>query len=172
VAVYAGSRIDAMAIGALGGWLLFRRVEPVLRLLHSRWIQALTLAALAALYLRVLKLPRLSYEAYAALFMIVILNAASNPRSFFRHHGRFLERLGRISYGIYMYHPITVTSVIIGLGSVTADRGPVFVSAVYLLGIATTILLAAASYRFFESPILKQKLRASPLITGDLVAER
>jgi peptidoglycan/LPS O-acetylase OafA/YrhL len=172
LAAYSGSRIDAMAIGALGAWLLFRRVEPALRLLHSRWTQFATLAALAVLYLRALKLPRLSYEAYAALFMIVILNAAANPQSLFRHRGRFLERLGKISYGIYMYHPITVTTVIIGLGSVTADRGPVFVSGVYVLGIAITIFVAAVSYRFFESPILKQKLRASPLVTGDLAAER
>ena len=172
IAAYSVSRIDAMVIGGLGAWLFFSRVEPVLRLVHSRWLLVATLGILAVLYLRVVRLPQLASETYAFLFLIVILDVASNPRSLLRHRGAVLERLGRISYGIYMYHPIAVTIVIIGLGGITTARGAGFALTAYASGITATIALAAVSYRFFERPILKQKLRASSLVTGDLAAER
>ena len=37
---------------------------------------------------------------------------------------------------------------------------------------APTIAVAAASYRLLEKPILRQKTRISPLVTGDLAFER
>jgi peptidoglycan/LPS O-acetylase OafA/YrhL len=65
---------------------------------------------------------------------------------------RPLVYLGKISYGLYVYHKLalTIAGLIIG-----KDRFPLF----WMAGLAITITLAPLSYRFLESPFLHLKGR-------------
>ena len=67
--------------------------------------------------------------------------------------------LGRISYGLYVYHefaPYILSKLLIGhLASVDS---PVFLLK-GVLSLGLTILMAAISYRFFETPFLRLKRR-------------
>jgi peptidoglycan/LPS O-acetylase OafA/YrhL len=71
---------------------------------------------------------------------------------------RWLTYLGRISYGLYMFHSLSFYLVFhlwrdwlsrVGLGGVSGT----------LLVLIITIAMAAASYRYFEKPFLKLKER-------------
>lgn len=66
---------------------------------------------------------------------------------------RPLARLGTISYGAYLFHMwgIDVARRGVGLGSGEASL------ALFGLGMALTVVLAEASYRWYESPILRFK---------------
>lgn len=67
--------------------------------------------------------------------------------------------LGRISFGLYVYHRFAayLTSKLL-IGHLASFRSPIyFLKGVLALGL--TVLLAALSYRFFETPFLKLKKR-------------
>ncbi|MDG5466833.1 acyltransferase [Deltaproteobacteria bacterium IMCC39524] len=59
--------------------------------------------------------------------------------------------VGKVSYGIYIFHPIAI-SVAIKLGPVVGSPYWVFT---FVCGSILSVLLAGASFRFFESPFLK-----------------
>jgi peptidoglycan/LPS O-acetylase OafA/YrhL len=66
--------------------------------------------------------------------------------------------IGRISYGIYLFHLFAFAIVLRGLGGVglpTLERGP----AAFILLSAITIGIAALSWNFFEQPINRLKER-------------
>ena len=68
---------------------------------------------------------------------------------------RPLIYLGKISYGLYVYHMLALSLVGIALG------GKAETTARFLLywfgGLAVTVALASASYRWLESPFLRRK---------------
>ena len=72
----------------------------------------------------------------------------------------FMDYLGEISYGIYMYHLVVITIVWAVLQPLNLDfKLETFLY--HLFGIAFTIGLAALSKTYFENPILKLKNRFS-----------
>jgi peptidoglycan/LPS O-acetylase OafA/YrhL len=69
---------------------------------------------------------------------------------------RVLHYLGRISYGLYLYHPLVLWALLTlpplaGLPAVT--NGPLML----LLGTVLTIVLSAASWHAFEAPLNRLK---------------
>jgi len=70
---------------------------------------------------------------------------------------RILAYLGKISYGLYVFHNLAFyfLSKLLGHYPHTMREFAVFCS----LGLALTIAMAAFSYRFFESPFLRLKER-------------
>jgi peptidoglycan/LPS O-acetylase OafA/YrhL len=87
---------------------------------------------------------------YCLLFAVVIVNAALNPRTIFRLEHPVLKFLGKISYGIYMYHMVCIGAVY-GL----VRRLPVNYLAqnvlLYIGGIALTIAVSWLSFTYFEA---------------------
>lgn len=71
---------------------------------------------------------------------------------------RPLIYLGRISYGLYVFHRIVLTVLNSSLGHGDNLSFPLKVTS-KLLGFALTVLLASISYQFFEKPFLKLKSR-------------
>ena len=90
-----------------------------------------------------------------ALGATAIVAAALSPAG---SRAGFLARpalvyLGRISYGLYVYHVLGLT-----LGKKWAPRGLAISAALRVaMGLAVTVGFAAASYRFIEGPFLKLK---------------
>lgn len=96
-----------MVIGGFYAVLLFRQ-HAFLRILMRSVIWYSLLAILGLLLGFGVKFSYFHYEIYALLFGGIILHLAANP-----HLGRCMEHtsfhyLGKISYGLYMYHPIAI----------------------------------------------------------------
>jgi peptidoglycan/LPS O-acetylase OafA/YrhL len=83
----------------------------------------------------------------------VLLSVLGAQHGFFRN--RTLLYLGKISYGLYVLHEFAHFCAIRLVHAST----PLMVLAQSLIGLALTILLAAASYRWLESPFLRLKER-------------
>jgi peptidoglycan/LPS O-acetylase OafA/YrhL len=67
-----------------------------------------------------------------------------------------LVDLGKISYGLYVYHSICVhISIWAAHRMFHIERGRVIIA--YLIGLPLTIILSKLSYRFFETPFLHLK---------------
>ncbi|HUO03631.1 MAG TPA: acyltransferase [Candidatus Binataceae bacterium] len=71
-----------------------------------------------------------------------------------------LRYLGKISYGLYVYHGLAIAlAQVLVLGGAYQAQSP-FQGAVYVAAaLAITVLIAAASYRWLESPFLRMKDR-------------
>ncbi|MFC5411818.1 acyltransferase family protein [Larkinella bovis] len=158
--------VDCMAIGGVIAWALFYQREGILRVLFNRWFQAAVYGLTIFLIVRGVEIPYLHQETYACLFAVIILNLAANKQTLIRLEHPVLHYLGKISFGIYMYHMIAIVIAFKLLQPVFPGNNWFLYSASILL----TILLAAASYEWFERRFIKAKLKFSKVISGDNTA--
>lgn len=154
-------RISAMAIGGLGAYALYFQRQAVLRLVYALPTQVLSLLGIAFIIGWRGTIPYAHHAVLAGLFIIVILNVATNPRSLLKLRGNVLDYLGGISYGFYMYHLIAI-SLMYGLVTKLFAQAADSSLANYVLyagSIALTIAFAHLSYRYLETPCLRLKKR-------------
>lgn len=154
-----------MAAGALCAYWLHTRRDRLLALpvFRSRAVQLVLLLLLAEFYL-VGRVPWgwLGFEAMQiALYCWLIVTVAANPRSIVKPRRPLFEYLGRISYGVYMYHMIAVyaASWLFLRTDWWRASPPVYYAAYYAFVFAATLLMAHLSYRYFERPFLRLKDR-------------
>lgn len=75
---------------------------------------------------------------------------------------RFLTHLGHISYGIYMFHIITLNFVVFFMLKIQALKifnDSMTILLIYILTFAGTIFMAHLSYKYFETYFLKLKTK-------------
>ncbi|MCC7224857.1 MAG: hypothetical protein IT273_14105 [Chitinophagales bacterium] len=130
------------------------RQHAFLRILMRSVIWYSLLAILGLLLGFGVKFSYFHYEIYALLFGGIILHLAANP-----HLGRCMEHtsfhyLGKISYGLYMYHPI---AIVFALQLLNISTMASVHWLVYPLSICLTLALAALSYRYYESFFIGMK---------------
>ena len=150
-------RIECMAIGAVFAGVLFLRYDAVLRWLMARPVQWVVLIVIIGLVVWGRHLP-LHEEIYSTLFGLLILNLAASTRPVLWMEYRWLNFLGKISYGLYMLHSVAVVIVLRTLAPWLDAQGPILswlltLTAVLLL----TVIFASASYYGLEKPFLRLK---------------
>ena len=70
---------------------------------------------------------------------------------------RLVAKLGKISYGLYVFHPIAIV-VSLRVFSLKLHRMELYAVA-YVVAFLVTLTLSALSYRYFEAPFLRVKER-------------
>jgi peptidoglycan/LPS O-acetylase OafA/YrhL len=94
----------------------------------------------------------------AALFSILILQVATSSTFLYFSETHLFSRLGRISYGLYVYHTVVIVSLLALVKLVnipfTTDIQKL---GLYLLSFLLTISISVLSFRYFESFFLKLK---------------
>ncbi|HEX2847698.1 MAG TPA: acyltransferase [Chitinophagaceae bacterium] len=96
------------------------------------------------------------YRIYALLFGMIVFNATLNPKTIFKLEIPILNFLGKISYGVYMFHPVCIGSAIV-FAKYCSDNLVVQNILIYVLSICVTVGIAWLSFRYFESYFLKLK---------------
>lgn len=97
------------------------------------------------------------YTAVAASFTVWCAFAVAPPAWLQRSLGNTaLTRIGRISYGLYVWHVLTAELAVRGLARLHLEAGEPLLVAAWLTLLFTT---AALSYRWFEAPLLRWKDR-------------
>lgn len=165
--------IDCMAVGGIGAYLLFYRKEKALKVLFNKYLQAFLYIALAIITVKGLIIPWYSKELFAIIFMVLILNLAANPRTLIKLEYKPLNYLGKISYGLYMYHNFVLTMVLkVFIWSGLVNAGSIVGGIVYqLVSIGLTIIVSALSYEYFEKWFLGIKGRYTKVQSGNEVPD-
>ncbi|CAL2103428.1 Peptidoglycan/LPS O-acetylase OafA/YrhL, contains acyltransferase and SGNH-hydrolase domains [Tenacibaculum sp. 190130A14a] len=159
-----GFSIDCMAIGGVLAYWLYEK-NNILKWLYSKYTQYLVYLILFVLIGFGVKIPHIHYEFYGVLFGIAILNLASNKETIFNLENSILNYLGKVSYGLYMFHPLAIVIILKTLMFFNIEN----VVLQYVLSIGLTILISGFSYKFFESYFIKKKVKFSKVLSGDNV---
>ena len=154
--------IDCMAIGGFFAILLHSK-HKVLKYFNNNFVFYASLVILYYMMSKGILIKHLYKESYALFFGILILNFASNPNIHINLEMGFLKYLGKISYGLYMYHPIGIVLALTLVRSIGISTDYV----IYPLSLALAIGMAALSYKYFESFFLKIKTNYSTVESGD-----
>ena len=156
--------IDCMAIGAVMAILLFKKSLLLKYLVNLPvFIGALLIAVIFVCFN--IEIPVVSIylknDFFAVLFSVIILNLATNKSLRSLLELKWLNYLGKISYGLYMYHSI---AIIICLKTLIAFD-MYSAAGMLLFTILLTVLFSHLSYNYFESPFLKIKSKFSKIST-------
>ncbi len=160
--------IDCMAIGGIGAYLLYFKKEKILNILFNKYLQVALYILLAIITVKGLVLPWYNKELLALIFAILILNLAGNKNSIVNLEFKVLNYLGKISYGLYMYHNLVLIVVLKLLMMYNlADMGTVSGNVIYYtLSLGVTVILSAVSYEYFEKWFLGIKDRFAKVKSG------
>lgn len=153
---------DVMAIGGVGAWMV-RRQHVFLATLRNRGIQAFAwLFLLFSIFVKPVHVfSFIDAELHAVVYLLLIINVSSNTRQLINLEQPVLNFLGRISYGIYMYHMIVIAllSFLFDKSLLHHPAGIADYAIMYTLVISLTLLLAALSYYGIEKRILAGKTK-------------
>jgi len=91
---------------------------------------------------------------WSALLAVVVSRGALRGGA-----GAVLQRVGEVSYGVYLYHTFVIAAVLLLLRRTGLHDGLLHHVATYLLVFGATFALSSGSYRWFETPFLQLKER-------------
>lgn len=148
--------IEYMFVGALAAIFLYwdKTKEITLKIMGNSYLFALTVIALG-LELYFFKIPILLAFTFAALILHVSIKKVEI---------KFLKYFGKISFGIYMLHPLALYVVFPLAFNFKSNFA--FSLVFFVLSFILTIVLATLSYKYFEQPILKFKKKHTIIKSG------
>ncbi|MBK7668007.1 MAG: acyltransferase [Sphingobacteriaceae bacterium] len=164
----AMTKMESMAIGGIGAYYLFNGNEKIKWLMNNGLMISAVIVIVGLVYFTPPIIQDAIYLVYSVLFLVIILNVSSNPKSIFKLENRMFKMLGNISYGIYMYHLIVIAFVFAGLNYFGMEINDSFISQlmVYSLTIIITIFVSILSYSYFEKRFLNLKHKFTIIKSG------
>ena len=163
----AMSKFECMSIGGLGAYFLFIN-HKFLEFVYKPTIFILSiLLSVLLIYFTPEILQDGIHLIYSVLFLQIILFVAKKSNGTY-FDNKVFNYLGKISYGLYMYHFMVIPLCIYMY--VTYFRFNSFLMEnliLYSTIILVTILISGISYQFFEKRFIKLKSRYSRIESGE-----
>lgn len=152
-------RILTMVIGGIGAYLVFSKQERILSFLFKKSTQIIVYAITLLIIGSNVYVPGFNLEFHGIFFCYFIINVAANPNTILNLEIPIIHYLGKISYGIYIYHSAVIVFCINAIHYFVGEKLslPVFNVILYTSAIGLTVLVCELSFRFIESPLLRLK---------------
>lgn len=152
-------KIQYLTIGAIGGYLYFFHSEKISNWSRSRYLYGILILVIAIL----MTVPVFGLKVQEFIlslgFVLLILMTINNSNSL-AIRSKPLAYLGKISYGIYMYHPFMIFLVMPLVNSFITNHiqgGILYNLMLYLFTYILTIIVSILSYKYLESKFIKIK---------------
>lgn len=153
------TRIDCMVIGGIGAWLVYYQRQAILKLFYNVFVQVAAIGVFLFSFYKLIHISTLfDHQIYALFFLVLILNVSTNKSSLIKLDNRVFDFVGKISYGVYMYHMIILLFAIHYLSDFFKSSHLPYL-AVFGIILAVVLLVAYLSYNFLEAWFLKLKSR-------------
>ncbi len=161
----AMSKFECMAIGGIGAYHLFNN-HQLLAYLNKRWI---SFAAIGMVFLLLFFIPSFLQDGIhivmGLLFLLVILNVLLTKPKWLST--KWLDYLGRISYGLYMYHFMMIPLMLYFIKPFFEFSNSIFFnSLLYVSVILSTVIVASISYYLFELKFVRLKEKFTVVSSG------
>lgn len=154
---------DNMAIGGIGAYLYLNYRGFVTKYVFSVFVQLICLLSFGLMFISKFHFVSvIDNQLVSIMTVILILNTSTNPRTIFKLENPILNFLGKISFGIYVYHQLIIHFVL-EKGSVLfrGIKGLPYVFLVYSLALMCTLIISYLSYNLLEKRFLKLKTKYS-----------
>lgn len=163
----AATRMECMGIGGLGAYLAYNK-SKVAYYFNRNISLLIALGLLPFVFLYADQLFELHHVLFSVLFLVVILNAATNETTVVNLENHLFRTLGNISYGIYLWHMLAVGSVLNLLQKTNLYNSSLwlFNLLMYSVTILITLFISWVSYNYYEMYFLKLKSKFSFFKTG------
>jgi peptidoglycan/LPS O-acetylase OafA/YrhL len=168
-------RIENMAVGGLGAYLVFHNYRRVLNFVFHPIVDKLILVIIVAnILLFTGQFDWVINYLLSLVYIGLILNVTCNPKPTLKLEYPFFDTLGRISYGMYMYHVaiIYIASAVLA-NTFLVQTDTVIGNFILYIGVSlTTIGVAYLSYKYLEEPFLRLKGRFTVIKSGESARTR
>jgi len=149
------SRYHVLLMGALAAMLYVDNNQMFIKIFSNKYV---VLAAWIFIFLPVIKGFRVlgQHEVMALSTIVIIVSQIRNQNKLINLENKVFDFLGKISYGIYMFHPLVL--FLLGKSGIWfAHPQPWNYAIVVVLVTAITILVSTLSYYYFEGWFLNLK---------------
>lgn len=149
-----------MCIGAFGAYLTYNNKNKYLKIIYSKIVQLLSWGILlfSISYKPLHLFSFINNEINSIFYLFIILNISCNPKTIISLENKFFNYLGKISYGLYVYHMIIIFLLAF---FVKKSNYQLNFFSYYSLVITSTILVSYLSYNYFEMFFLRKKHKYS-----------
>jgi peptidoglycan/LPS O-acetylase OafA/YrhL len=156
--IFAATKFNTFALGGLCAYIFHK--HPNWALHFREPVLSTTIILIPFIFwFSGVSVPYLNDELYALFFSVLIVHVSLNRGGGFLFNNSILNYLGKISYGIYLFHHL---AIILGLRYVP----PVFFKSLiasnivyYIIVFSTTVMVATISYYGMERYFLRLKSR-------------
>ncbi len=159
---FAVTSFHCMMLGGIGAILYYKRTKWFLLITTDKRIQLLTWIALVLSGFYAEFIPALIRNEYTAFIsLLLIMGQVENKTTLLKLENKTFNYIGKISYGIYVIHPLIIYLLSIFWRFKLSHSMPIAIQypLIYSLVCTLTIIVAALSYKFYESPFLYFKER-------------
>ena len=152
-------RIQTMALGGLCAYLVYSQKTKILDFVFRKDVQIVVYSMLAILFFSGVHFTGF-LELYALFFSFFVLNVSCNKNTIISLENKVMSYLGKISYGLYIYHVFVIVFIINALRTFAPQiSGTPYHIILYVLTFVLSVAVTAISYNYFEKPLLAFKDR-------------
>lgn len=153
--VYA-CQYHTLLIGCIGAMLLQKYPMVIQRMASQRWLAAIAWITLIAYQLDLVQLKYFNELPAAVATLLLLFHLICQKPWPLVFDNVAMKYIGKISFGIYVYHPLVIGTLIFILRKCQFSIAWIFY---YLLVIGVTLIVASMSYEYFENKFLKLKAK-------------
>jgi len=161
------SRFQCMLIGALGAVLFYNKQALFMKISTHKIAQLASWLIILLITINRFHIASvLDQEFVSVITVLLIIGQCTVKNRLINLEIGIMDFFGKISFGIYVIHPIVVLGAI-KVFSLFAISGLVKYVLIYSSIVAVTILLAYCSFNFIEKKFLNLKLKYSAIQSSD-----
>jgi peptidoglycan/LPS O-acetylase OafA/YrhL len=155
------TRFHTMLIGVVGAIFYYNRNTRFISISTHKVIQIISWTVVLLLALNKFHIASvIDGDIVSVITVFLIMGQITKRNNIINLENSVFDFIGKISYGIYVIHPILIFYFSKLLGHFNSDNWTNYLL-VYTVITATTILTAYLSYEFYEKRFLKLKLKYS-----------
>ena len=157
------TRFHTILIGVVGAILYYNRNRIFFSISTNKAIQIISWSVVLFIALNKFHIASvIDGEIVSVITVFLIMGQITKRNNIINLENSVCDFIGKISFGIYVFHPILIFYFSKLLGHFNSDYWANYLL-VYAIVTATTILTAFLSYEFYEKRFLKLKLKYSTI---------